>query len=64
MKFDAYLLSHDLSQTATVAADIEAVGFDGVWTAETAHNHFLPLVLATEHTDRISLGTAIAVNDP
>lgn len=29
--------------------------------AETAHNPFLPLVLAAEHTQRISLGTAIAV---
>ncbi len=32
-----------------------------MWTAETAHDPFLPLVLAAEHTERIKLGTGIAV---
>lgn len=61
MKFDAYLLTGDLRQMPALTAAVEAGGFDGVWTAETAHNPFLPLVLAAEHTRRISLGTAIAV---
>jgi probable F420-dependent oxidoreductase len=39
----------------------ERVGYDGMWTAETNHDPFLPLVLAAEHTERIKLGTGIAV---
>jgi probable F420-dependent oxidoreductase len=33
----------------------------GLWTAETSHDPFLPLTLAAEHTERLELGTAIAV---
>jgi probable F420-dependent oxidoreductase len=39
----------------------EQAGYDGLWTAETNHDPFLPLVLAAEHTERIKLGTGIAV---
>ena len=41
--------------------ELEAVGYTGVWTAETAHDPFLPLVLAAEHTTDLQLGTSIAV---
>ena len=43
------------------AAALEAAGYSGAWTAELAHDPFLPLVLAAEHTETIELGTAIAV---
>ena len=39
----------------------EQVGYDGLWSAEVDHDPFLPLVLAAEHTERIELGTGIAV---
>ena len=39
----------------------EAEGFDGVFTAETSHDPFFPLVLAAEHTSTLELGTGIAV---
>jgi probable F420-dependent oxidoreductase len=39
----------------------EQLGYDGVWSAETNHDPFIPLVLAAEHTERIKLGTGIAV---
>ena len=39
----------------------EKAGYDGLWTSESAHDPFLPLVLAAEHTERTELGTAIAV---
>lgn len=39
----------------------EAVGYDGIWSAETSHDPFLPLALAAQATDRIELGTGIAV---
>jgi alkanesulfonate monooxygenase SsuD/methylene tetrahydromethanopterin reductase-like flavin-dependent oxidoreductase (luciferase family) len=34
----------------------EAIGFDGIWVSETAHNAFLPLVLVAEHSQRVTLG--------
>jgi probable F420-dependent oxidoreductase len=61
MKFDASLLVHDLSQMPAVARFADEAGFDGLWTFETAHEPFLPLVLAAEHSRRLSLGTSIAV---
>lgn len=39
----------------------EAVGFDALWSSETQHDPFLPLALAAAHTQRIHLGTGIAV---
>lgn len=50
-----------LHLAAEAARTAETLGFDGLWTAETQHDAFLPLVLAAEHTRRIQLGTAIAV---
>jgi len=43
------------------ARHAEAVGYDTFWYAETKHDPFLPLTLAAEHTDRIRLGTGIAL---
>ena len=64
MKFDASLLTHDLTQMAALARFADETGFDGIWTFETAHEPFLPLVLAAEHSRRLSLGTSIAVAFP
>jgi probable F420-dependent oxidoreductase len=61
MKFDASLLVHDLAQMPALARFADETGFDGIWTFETAHEPFLPLVLAAEHSRRLSLGTSIAV---
>ncbi|MEY3691439.1 MAG: hypothetical protein RJB57_1095 [Actinomycetota bacterium] len=51
----------DLSKAAQAAKEVEAAGYSGAWTAETAHDPFLPLAVAAEHTERIELGTSIAV---
>jgi probable F420-dependent oxidoreductase len=60
MKIDGGVGS-DLSKVGEQAKRAEAVGYDAVWTAETSHDPFFPLVLAAEHTERVELGTAIAV---
>jgi probable F420-dependent oxidoreductase len=60
MKIDAGLAT-DLGPAAGAAADAEAAGYDGLWTAETSHDPFFPLVLAAGSTSRIELGTSIAV---
>jgi len=51
----------DLRKVAASAKEVEAAGYSGAWTAETAHDPFLPLLLAAEHTDTLELGTSIAV---
>jgi probable F420-dependent oxidoreductase len=51
----------DLSKAAQAAKEVEAAGYSGAWTAETAHDPFLPLAVAAEHTDTLELGTSIAV---
>ena len=61
MKFDTSLLVHDLEQMSALAKFADAAGFDGIWTFETAHEPFLPLVLAAEHSHRLNMGTSIAV---
>ncbi len=55
------ILPNDLSIVGARAADLERRRFAGVFTAETSHDPFLPLVLAAQATDRIDLGTSIAV---
>ena len=42
----------------------EALGFDAVTTPEAGHDPFLPLALAAEHTQRIALGTNVAIAFP
>ena len=51
----------DLDAAARDARSREEAGYSGIWTAETNHDPFLPLLLAAEHTERIELGTSIAV---
>jgi probable F420-dependent oxidoreductase len=60
MKVDGGV-SNELAKAAASAMETEAAGYDGAWTAETAHDPFFPLLLAAEHTERIELGTSIAV---
>ena len=60
MKIDT--MAHgNLTKVADSIAGAEADGYDGVWTAETNHDPFFPLVLGAPATERITLGTSIAV---
>src|SRR6185295_20229568 len=54
-------LGADLANAGRDAHELESVGYTGVWTAETAHDPFFPLLLAAEHTTDLKLGTSIAV---
>lgn len=54
-------IGSDLAKAAEAATRQEEAGFDGIWAAETNHDPFLALTLAAEHTERIQLGTGIAV---
>ena len=61
MKIDTGIMAASLSDIGPKARELEELGYDGVITAETGHDSFLPLVLAAEHTERLELGTGIAV---
>ena len=60
MKIDGGL-GAGLAHAGANARDAEAAGYDGVWSAETSHDPFFPLLLAAEHTETLELGTGIAV---
>jgi probable F420-dependent oxidoreductase len=60
VEVDVYL-GPRIEGAAERAREVEAIGADGVFSAEAAHNGFLPLVPAAEHTTRITLMTNIAV---
>ena len=61
MKVDAKLGAWPATAVIDEARRHEKAGYDGLWSSESAHDPFLPLVLAAEHTGQIGLGTAIAV---
>ncbi len=54
-------IGSDLKEAAGAARKAEEAGYDAIWSAETGHDPLLSLLLAAEHTERISLGTAIVV---
>ena len=64
MKFDVTIFPQNLNIVPVIARQVEAYGFSALWTSETAHNPFLPLTHAAAATERIELGTAIAVAFP
>jgi probable F420-dependent oxidoreductase len=51
----------DLAGVQAETAAAERIGYDGLWTTETRHDPFLPLLLIAERSPRMQVGTAIAV---
>jgi probable F420-dependent oxidoreductase len=51
----------DISQSLEMAKNQEQSGYDGIWSPETGHDPFLQLALASQVTEKIELGTGIAV---
>jgi probable F420-dependent oxidoreductase len=60
MKIDGGI-GFDPSGIVEQAQRAEASGYDGVWTAETSHDPFLPIAVAAGATERLEFGTGIAV---
>src|ERR1700689_3048316 len=46
---------------AEAARQAEASGYDGVWSAETSHDPFLPIAVGAAATEKLEFGTGIAV---
>jgi probable F420-dependent oxidoreductase len=64
VKLDAILPTPAWPRVNATARRMEQLGFDGLFTAEVKQDPFLPLALAVEGTERMDLGTAIAVAFP
>jgi probable F420-dependent oxidoreductase len=60
MKVDG-IVSPDPTGAAATARAVEEAGYDGAWCPETNHDPFVSLTLAADATDRMELGTGIAV---
>ena len=64
MKVETALPIGDLSQIPSAAKESEELGYDGVLSFEVGHDPFLPLAIAAQHTQRLSLGSAVAIAFP
>ena len=53
--------TEDPRDARTVYPELERIGYDRAFSFEAKHDPFVPLAVAAEHTDRIELGTAIAI---
>ena len=51
----------DLHAVGDQAKELESMGYSGLMTAETAHDPFLPLLVAAQNTEKVELMTSIAV---
>ena len=51
----------DPRDARTAFRRLEEIGYDGAFSFEAKLDPFLPLVLAAEHTEKLRLGTAIAI---
>ena len=53
--------TEDLRQARSIYRELEDLGYDRAFSFEAKHDPFVPLAVAGEHTDRIELGTAVAI---
>ena len=60
MKIDGGI-GFDPDRIAEQAKKAEESGYDGVWSAETSHDPFLPIAVGAAATERLEFGTGITV---
>jgi len=61
MKVDTGLSMTATADSRSAAAEAERAGYAAVWTSEVKHDPFVALALAATATERVELGSAIAV---
>jgi probable F420-dependent oxidoreductase len=64
VKLDALIGGVKLAQAQAFARDVEAAGFDGLWFTEGGRTAYLGCAAAALATDRITIGTGVAVAFP
>ena len=61
MLFDAMSFATDLTTASDGSGRCEADGYDAIWTGETTHDPFLACLLGAQATQRVTVGTAVAI---
>jgi probable F420-dependent oxidoreductase len=61
VKVDTLAAVASPTEAVTLAREARAIGFDGMFTAETNHDPFLPIAAAATTTPDLEYGTAVAV---
>ncbi len=64
MQVHTTLVQDDLNKVAAEIRRIEEAGYTGVLTQENRHDPYLPLAVAATHSERVSLGTGVAIAFP
>ena len=64
LELDLGFMTFDLREIPAYARRAEELGVGALWSAETKHDPFMPLAVAAANTERVQLGTAIAVAFP
>ena len=64
MEIDATVRGFDLAHVPAWARRCEQLGVGRLWTTETNHDPFFPLVLAAPATERVGLATGVAIALP
>ena len=64
MQIFTTLIQNDLNRVPAEIQRIEDTGYDGVLTQENRHDPFLPLGVAAVHSERLTLGTGVAIAFP
>ncbi len=61
MKLAITVPTLDPRDSGRVFAELEAAGYDSGFTFESSHDAFLPLAVASQTTEHLRLGTAVAI---
>jgi probable F420-dependent oxidoreductase len=61
VRVDTMVQGSSIAELADEARDREKAGYDGLWTFETTHDPFVQLMPVAEHSERLAIGTSIAV---
>ena len=61
MKIDTQMSMTGSADPRPAAAEAEQAGYAGAWTSEVKHDPFIAVALAVSVTERVELGTAIAL---
>jgi probable F420-dependent oxidoreductase len=64
MEFDVYSFGQPLERVGALAREAEELGFSAMWFTESKHNPYLGCAVAATATERLAVGTAIAVAFP
>ena len=61
MRIATTVPTQDPATSGELFAELEAIGYDTGFSFESRHDPFLPLALASQRTEQLRLGTAVAI---